>query len=170
MQLSDLTETEDGSTIEILGKLIRVFQQTPYYWACPECRKKVVESEELGGWVCTTHDKVTPNLTMRISGLIDDSTSTITTTFFGRSGEILTGMSTKDIQQLIDTNLTDDEIFETIQQESEGKTLRIQGRIQLQTREVQGETMQSQTLFANRVSFPPPKQLVDELIKDLQQS
>ncbi|MFX0183969.1 MAG: hypothetical protein ACFE95_12875 [Candidatus Hodarchaeota archaeon] len=169
IQLSDLSEDEDGSTVEVLGKIIRLFQQTPYYWACPECRKKVVETETGIGWVCQTHNVVEAKITMRLSGLIDDGTGTINTTFFGRSGERLTGMSGNDIQKMIENNLTDDEIFAAVQKEAEGKTLIVQGRVQLQTREVQGETMQSQTLFANRIMYPSPQILTEELISDLQE-
>jgi len=37
----------------------------------------------------------------------------------------------------------------------------------LQTREVQGETMQDQTYFANRVRFPSPKIIAEELASEL---
>jgi replication factor A1 len=169
IQLSDLSDDEDGSTVEVFGKVIRLFQQTPYYWACPECRKKVIETETGMDWVCQTHNVIEPKFTMRLSGLIDDGTGTINTTFFGRSGEKLAGMSGNDIQKMIENNLTDDEIFSVVQKEVEGKTLLVQGRVQLQTREVQGETMQSQTLFVNRVIYPSPKTLAEELISDLQE-
>ncbi len=169
IQLSELAENEDDTMIEILGKLIRVFQQTPYYWACSECRKKVVQTEKTDEWICATHNVVKPKLIMRVSGLLDDGTSTIKATFFGLSGEILTGMSSNEIKQMISNNLPDEEIFQAIQKETEGKTLLIQGRVRLQIREVQDETMQSQTLFVNRVFFPSPKSLVTDLVKELQE-
>ncbi|MFX0172832.1 MAG: hypothetical protein ACFE9L_13020 [Candidatus Hodarchaeota archaeon] len=169
IQLSDLSDDEDGSMVEVLGKVIRLFQQAPYYWACPECRKKVVETDTGTDWICQTHDLVEPKIMMRVSGLIDDGTGTVRTTFFGRSGEILSGLSGTDIQKMIENNLTDEEIFSAVQQEVEGKTLLVQGRVQLQTREVQGETMQDQTLFANRVIFPSPKALAEDLIVELQE-
>jgi replication factor A1 len=167
IQLSELAEDEDGTIIEIIGKIIRVFQQTPYYWACPECRKKVEKTDE--GWLCQNHELVEGIINLRISNLIDDGTGTIRTTFFGRSAEILTGMKSSDIKKLIENNLTDDEIFSIIQKEVEGKTISVQGRVQTQTREVQGETMLSQTLYVNRVSFPSPKVLAEELITELQE-
>ena len=46
-------------------------------------------------------------------------------------------MSGNDIKQLVENNLNDDEIFEAVQNEAEGKTVLIQGRVKLQTREVQ---------------------------------
>jgi ssDNA-binding replication factor A large subunit len=163
--LSNLAGDEDGTPVEILGKVIRLFQQSPYYMACPECRKKVVETGE--GWECETHQAVKPNITMKLSGLIDDGTGTVKATFFGRSGEKMTGLRGRDIQQMLEHDLTDDEIFTAVQKEAEGKTILIQGRLQLQTREIEGETMQSQTLFANRVIFPNPKALSEELISQL---
>ncbi len=167
-QLSELSEESDGISIEILGKVIRLFQQTPYYQACPECRKKVTEVDS--AWVCQEHEIIDPQIRFRLSGLLDDGTGTIRTTFFGLSGEILTGMKSTGIQKLIDNELTDDQIFDVIQQEAEGKTVLIQGTVRLQTREIQGETIQSQELFANRVRFPSPKMVAEELISELQES
>lgn len=168
VQLSELSETEDGVMIEVLGKVIRLFQQSPYYHACPQCRKKVSETES--GWICQEHQIIQPQIRFRLSGTLDDGTSTIRTVFFGLSGEILTGMGGNDIQKLIDNGLTDDEIFPIVQQEAEGKTVLIQGRVQLQTQEVQGETIQRQELFANRVRFPSPKIFAEELISEIQES
>jgi len=168
IRLSELNETEDDKLIEVVGKMTRIFQQTPYYYACPECRKKVDELET--GWICAEHGIVEPDIRFRLSGVIDDGTGTIRTTFFGLSGEILTGMSGKDIKALIKNGLSDDEIFTSVQQEAEGKTVLIQGRVQLQTREVQGETMQSQTLFANRVRMPHAKTIAEDLIAELEES
>ncbi len=165
IQISDLSEEEDNILIEVLGKVVRLFQQVPYYYACPSCRKKVNTIDS--GWYCQEHQEIKPEARFRLSGILDDGTGTIRTTFFGLSGEILTGMSSKDIQKLIENNLTDDEIFTAVQQEAEGKTVLIQGRVKLQTREVQGETMQDQTLFANRVRFPSPKTLAEELISEM---
>ncbi|MFX0015583.1 MAG: hypothetical protein ACFFB2_11625 [Promethearchaeota archaeon] len=168
VQLSELSEEEDGALVEVLGKVVRLFQQSPYYHACSQCRKKVIETE--AGWLCQEHQIVQSQIRFRLTGTVDDGTSTIRTVFFGLSGEILTGLGSNDIQKLIDNGLSDDEIFTIVQQEAEGKTILIQGRVQLQTQEVQGETIQRQELFANRVRFPSPKVLVEELISELQES
>lgn len=168
VQLSDISENEDGTLIEVLGKVVRLFQQSPYYRACPECRKKVTETD--AGWICQEHQVVEPQIRFRLSGILDDGTSTMRTIFFGLSGEILTGMGSMDIQKLIDNDLTDDQIFSVVQEEAEGKTILVQGRVQLQTQEVQGETIQRQELFANRVRYPSPKLITEELISELQES
>ncbi len=167
VQLSDLSEDEDGTTIEVLGKVVRLFQQSPYYRSCPQCRKKVIETD--AGWICQEHQIVQPQIRFRLTGTLDDGTSTMRTVFFGLSGEILTGMRSNDIQKLLENGLTDDEIFTIVQQEAEGKTVLIQGRVQLQTQEVQGETIQRQELFANRVRFPSPKIIAEELVSELQE-
>lgn len=167
IQLSELAENEDGAAIEILGKVVRLFQQTPYYQACPECRKKVTDTDQ--GWICQEHHIVEPQIRFRLTGTIDDGTGTVTTVFFGLSGEILTGMRGRDIQTLIDNNMTDDQIFKVVQEEAEGKTIQVQGRIQLRTQEIQGETIQRQELFANRVRHPSPKMIADELVHELQE-
>ncbi len=168
VQLSDVSENEDGILIEVLGKVVRLFQQSPYYRACPECRKKVIETD--AGWICQEHQGVEPQIRFRLSGILDDGTSTMRTIFFGLSGEILAGMGSNDIQKLIDNDLTDDQIFSVVQEQAEGKTILVQGRVQLQTQEVQDETIQRQELFANRVRYPSPKLITEELISELQES
>ena len=100
--LSELSEDADGDTIEIVGKVIRLFQQTPYYWGCSICKKKVEQKEDGEGWICREHNEVEPTIRLRLSGLVDDGTGTIKATFFGMSGEILSGFKNSDIAQMIE--------------------------------------------------------------------
>ncbi|MHA2238968.1 MAG: DUF2240 family protein, partial [Candidatus Hodarchaeales archaeon] len=126
--LAELASDADDEAIEVVGKIIRLFQQTPYYWACPECNKRVDQSEDNEKiWLCREHDEIKPILRFRLSGLLDDSSGTIKVTFFGRSGEILTGFKKEDIEGMINKDKSDDEIFEVLQEEAEGKTVRILG-------------------------------------------
>jgi replication factor A1 len=167
--LAELPSDADGDTIEIVGKIIRLFQQTPYYWACPECNKRVNQSEDDEEiWLCQEHDKIKPILRFRLSGLLDDSTSTIKVTFFGLSGEILTGFKKGDVIRMIEEGKSDDEIFEELQVNTEGKTVRILGRVQMRTQEIDEETIQSQELFANRVQLPSPKGLSENLLGEME--
>ena len=165
--LSELAEDTDGETIEIVGKVIRLFQQTPYYWGCSICRKKVEQKEDDQGWVCREHGDVEPTIRLILSGLVDDGTGTIKATFFGMSGEILSGFKSVDISQMIEKGMNDDQIFEKLQTASEGKTVKLLGRIQLQTQEVQEETIVRQQLSVNRIRFPNPKELSEELLSEL---
>ena len=166
--LSELPDEADGDTIEIVGKVIRLFQQTPYYWGCSICKKKVEQREDEDGWICREHNEVDRKIYLRLSGLVDDGTGTIKATFFGMSGEILAGFKSADIAQMIEKGMNDDEIFEELQKESEGKTVKLLGRVQLQTQEVQEETIVRQELFVNRVRFPKPKELSEEILSELQ--
>ncbi|MHA1206406.1 MAG: hypothetical protein ACTSSO_02420 [Candidatus Hodarchaeales archaeon] len=103
-----------------------------------------------------------------ISGLVDDGTGTIKATFFGMSGEILSGFKNTDIAQMKEKDTSDDEIFEELKKESEGKTVQLLGRVKLQTQEVQDETIERQELFVNRIRFPKPKKLSEEILSELQ--
>ncbi len=167
--LAELSNEADGDTIEVVGKVIRLFQQSPYYHGCSICKKKVDQTEDGNEWNCREHGIVEPTIRVRISGLLDDGTGTIKVTFFGISGEILTGFKERDIEQMINEGKTDDQIFEEMQNESEGKTVQLKGRIQLKTQEVQEETVQRQELYVNRIRFPSPKTLSEELIAELQE-
>jgi replication factor A1 len=167
--LSELSNEADGDTIEVVGKVIRLFQQSPYYWGCSVCKKKVDQSEEGQEWSCREHGKVEPTVRLRLSGLLDDGTGTIKVTFFGVSGEILTGFKSDDIKRMVEEGKTDDQMFEEMQHQSEGKTVQIKGRVQLRTQEVQEETVQRQELYVNRIRFPSPKSLSEELLAELQE-
>jgi replication factor A1 len=167
--LAELASEADGDTIEVIGKVIRLFQQSPYYWGCSICKKKVDQSEEGEEWICREHGKTTPMIRLRLSGLLDDGTGTIKVTFFGKSGEILTGFKSEDIIRMVEEGKTDDHIFEEMQQKSEGKTVQINGRVQLRTQEVQEETVQRQELYANRIRFPSPKVLSEEILDELKE-
>ena len=166
--LSELPDDADGDTIEIIGKVIRLFQQAPYYWGCSICKKKVEQQEDGEGWICREHNEVERTVHLRLSGLVDDGTGTIKATFFGMSGEILSGFKNTDIAQLIEKGTTDDEIFEELKKKSEGKTVKLLGRVKLQTQEVQDETIVRQELFVNRIHFPNPKELSEEILSELQ--
>ena len=165
--LAELPSEADGETIEVVGKVIRLFQSTPYYWGCPECRKKVTQIEDGEDWICREHDTVDPVVRLRLSGLVDDGTATIKATFFGRSGEILTNLKSSDVAMMIDDQMTDDQIFEEMQSVAEGKTVKIKGRVQLRTQEVQEETVQQQELYVNRIQFPSAVALSEELLTEL---
>lgn len=169
IQLSELTDEDDARTVEVFGKLIRLFQQPPYYHACPECRKKVLKTEQSTGWECRSHGSVEPQVIMRVSGLLDDGTGTVKATFFGRSGERLSPITTSQINVMLTEGSTDEDIFETVQNAIEGITLLVRGRIQLQVRDVQGETIQDQTLMANSVFFPDPQVIAENLAGELQE-
>jgi len=166
IQLSELPESEDGTLIEVLGKMVRVFQTSPYYYSCGECWKKVESKSD--GWYCPQHGNTEAQLRMRLTGILDDGTGTIRVTFFGTSAEIITGMSNKSIKVLLEKGSTDDQIFEMIQKEVEGKSVLIQGRVQAKTQEYLGETMSQQELFVNRINIPDPKVLAKELLIELQ--
>ena len=56
-----------------------------------------------------------------------------------------------------------------MRKKSEGKTVQIKGRVQLRTQEVQEETVQRQELSVNRIRFPSPKTLSEELLAELQE-
>ncbi len=166
--LAELPSEADGETIEVVGKVIRLFQQTPYYWGCPECRKKVTQVEDGEDWICREHDNVDPIIRLRLSGLLDDGTATIKATFFGISGEILTSLKSSDVSKMIEDGMTDDQIFEEMQTVAEGKTIKIQGRVQLRTQEVQEETVQQQELYVNQIRFPSAVALSEELLTELE--
>lgn len=74
-----LKESKEGF-YEVKGSLVNVFNTNPLFYTCPECGKKVEQTEE--GYKCDIHGIVEPKSNMIISGIFDDGTDTIRAVFF----------------------------------------------------------------------------------------
>lgn len=70
--ISDLHEGE--SNVALLGAIVQVFDLR-FFEVCPQCNKRVRESE--AGWLCPTHQKVVPVHNYVLSLILDDGTGTV---------------------------------------------------------------------------------------------
>jgi len=94
-----ISEIETGDLVKLKGVVVQLF--VPYFFKqCPECKKKVEEDE------CQEHGKVTPLTSMVFNIVLDDSTDTIRCVSFGKTAQILTGL-TEELEKLSEENPED---------------------------------------------------------------
>ncbi len=100
--ITDIDKDSANTNVEICGFVVQVGQTAPVYPSCPECMKKVQETEK-GKFACPQCGPVKkPQYRMLYKVTIDDGTGSIRTTLFGEAGELLLGMSADEAQKLIE--------------------------------------------------------------------
>jgi replication factor A1 len=120
-QRIDIKEVEEGF-YEIQGTFVQLFNTSPIFRLCPECRKKVEKKDD--DYVCEEHGKVEPKKTMIISGIVDDGTSTIRTVFFRDQAEEFSGLKPEVLDELSDM-----EGLDLIEESVLGREVVLSGRI-----------------------------------------
>jgi replication factor A1 len=118
-----IRELAEGDIAEIKGMVVRVFQRTPYYLACPQCGKKAADLGDPQG-ECKEHGPVTPERRLLVPIVIDDSTGNLRTVLIGTTAEIAM-RAEEDILQLED----DQEILQSVTDSLLGKELLFQGQV-----------------------------------------
>lgn len=96
----DLIEIERDMQVRIFGMVVQLFKKNCFFNVCPECQKSV--KIEDGVYICKEHGKVLPIKKIFISFTIDDGTSNIRCTSFGRNAEMLLGIKTEEAIKLSD--------------------------------------------------------------------
>jgi ssDNA-binding replication factor A large subunit len=74
-----ISELRIGDNSKIRAFVMQSFEPR-FFYICPECKKKVVSGNE--GFICTEHNKITPEKRALINVIIDDGTETIRTVLF----------------------------------------------------------------------------------------
>ncbi len=97
---SSISELREGFYRSVRAPLIQVFESNVFYEICPECKKRLKETETC--FVCGEHGEVEPSYGMIISGIIDDGTGNMRAVFFGETAEKLTGMPLSEAKKLFD--------------------------------------------------------------------
>jgi replication factor A1 len=99
--ISDIGEDGEGNTVEVYGIVVGIGQASPIYQACPECNKKLEQTDD--GFFCQTckTDVEEPEPRMFYKITLDDGTETIRATMFGEVAEELIGISAKKAQDMI---------------------------------------------------------------------
>ncbi|NHJ47689.1 MAG: DUF2240 family protein [Asgard group archaeon] len=124
----EIVNLEENQFSEIRGTIVKVNESKMYYLACPECRKKVVETED-GQWKCNNseHGIVEPDQSIFISMILDDGTACIRVTFFREQAEQIIGMSSDNlVDQIKNTDIQSVAI--KLQKHLEGREIVVKGR------------------------------------------
>ena len=81
--------------VHLKGQLVQIYDRKLIHYLCPECKKKVM------GAKCETHGEIVPNKFLVLSGVLDDGTGTISTSFFNDSVEAMIGKTVEEIEKTI---------------------------------------------------------------------
>lgn len=127
--ISDIGDDIEGKTVEVYGIVVGIGQASPIYQACPECNKKLEQTDE--GFFCRTCkvEVKEPDPRMFYKITLDDGTETIRATMFGEVAERLLGITAKQAQDMI---VKTGNINEPIRRNSDkilGRYLCVVGRI-----------------------------------------
>ena len=97
-QTREIITLQPDEYVTITGTIVKIFDPVIYN-ACPECNKKLSPDN-----ICETHGLIEkPQTRLIISLVIDDSTETIHTTFFGEQAQKLLQMDPEQIKETIET-------------------------------------------------------------------
>ncbi len=121
-KLSELKEND--SNIEILGTIVQIFDLR-FYDVCPECRRKVAETE--GRYICQTHNKVTPGAGYILNLVLDDGTATMRVVLFNQQIEKLISKTSEEMLNY----KTNPDLFENVKTDLLGEYVQFMGRIQI---------------------------------------
>ena len=124
-QRVDMVDLEDGSFSEIRGTIMKVYEGNLYYNSCPECRKKVEETE--GSWKCLEHGSVTPEQVIFFSLALDDGTGCVRVTFFREHAEEILSISPANIIDEIE-QVGIQAIIAKFEQRLKGKEIIVRGK------------------------------------------
>ena len=160
-EISDLTKIKDVKPEQdhtLLATVVQVFNPF-FYNTCPNCRKKVTETEE-GTFTCQEHGSVEAEPAMVLTFILDDGTESIRCVAFRRTAEMLTGISTKDAKKIIEDQ--DSQILqEKIEDYLLGRDIEVQARIR------ENKDFERTEALVNRVVLAPnPNILAGRLFKE----
>lgn len=96
-----IEDVDDGDThIKVSGVIQEISGDKILYAMCPNCRTRIVQSEE--GYICDScGEKIEqPNYLMVISAILEDETGTISVSFFNKIAEELIGTSTEEVIEI----------------------------------------------------------------------
>ncbi len=83
-------EMREGSTTNIRGALVQIFESDPFYEVCPQCGIRMRANDNK--FFCDEHQYVAPDYSMVLSGVIDDGTMSMRAVFFRDVAQKLIGM------------------------------------------------------------------------------
>ncbi|MBD3230333.1 MAG: DUF2240 family protein [Candidatus Lokiarchaeota archaeon] len=118
---------EENQYTQIRGAIVKVYEKTPIYEACPECMKKVSENEE-GSWQCPNCGKIDKKEDRMIfSFVLDDGTDNIRVTVAGEVAEKILDMSAKKARKIIEEEMYGEAPLEMKIPELLGKEITVTG-------------------------------------------
>ncbi len=140
-----ISEVSNGQTVKLRGLIVQLFP-IRFYNTCPQCNKKVTESE--GSFVCAEHGKVEPKPRGILNMVVDDGTESIRTVLFSENINKLQN----------EMELQDPEKFATFKNDLLGTEISLEGNIR------RNSMFNNLELIATNIA----KVDVEKLIQDLE--
>ncbi len=122
----DMVDLEEEQFSEIRGTLLKIYEGKMYYHSCPDCRKKIIESED-SKWICDEHGEVEPQKTIFISIALDDGTGCVRVTFFREQAENLIDMTSENLIDEIE-NSGIQAVISKLEQRNKGREIVVRGK------------------------------------------
>lgn len=125
----NISEIGENERVEILGTIVQVFMQRPFYEVCSECGARVKREETK--FSCRQHGIVKPAYKMVMGIVLDDSTGNVKTTFFGKNVEELISMTSMEAFEKA-TKMSDELIaIKEAEPKLLGKQIIVKGKVRL---------------------------------------
>ena len=112
---------ENDENIELLATIVQVFDPR-FFEVCPECGKRTKQSES--GFICDTHQKITPSYSYVLNLVLDDGTENIRAVFFKNQANNLLNKTEQGILGYKDNPAE----FEAVKTELLGNIIKVVGR------------------------------------------
>ena len=119
----DIKNLREGY-FEIRGNIVDVFSTNPIFYSCPKCRSKVEKTN--GGFVCSEHGEIKPELNMVITGIVDDGTGSLRIVFFRDKAEEISNLNPEILEKM-----SQEEAINMIKENVLGKEMIFQGRVKI---------------------------------------
>jgi len=95
----DISSLVEGDKAIVRAAIVQVFENKHiFFYACPQCGKAVK------GEYCKTHSNLVPQISMKLSCILDDGTGNIRAILFANTLQMIMNMTTEDAKQIYDKN------------------------------------------------------------------
>lgn len=128
-QRKNISEIKENELVEVLGTIVQLLMQKPFFEVCSECGSRLTKQET--AFSCKQHGITKPAYKMVMGLILDDGTGNIRTTFFGKNVENLIGITSN--QAFEKSKAASDELISIKEAEKNllGKQILVKGRAKL---------------------------------------
>lgn len=152
-----ISELSEGDKNIKLTVIVTDFEIPRFYFACPECFKKIFQDE--GSQKCAEHNEVKAIKIPIVNLIVDDGENTITIVGFRDRAENLTGAKAEEI-----ISLTQDiDKYKNFSKKMIGSKMNIAGNVSVSSMTGDKQFLVSQVLG---VEFKEISEIVNELVKE----
>jgi replication factor A1 len=121
MSIGELEEVGGGADVLLEGTLLEVRKGSGLIFRCPDCKRVLQKSE------CRVHGKVKGTPDLRVKGVLDDGTGSVTVFLPREIVEVLLGKSMEQCQDMAKEAMSPDVVEEELARKLTARLLRVTG-------------------------------------------